>query len=721
MKINRKRRFGVAARFSDLGLVAAIVCAGSAATPVAAATAAKKPVAKPTADTLRRDFLTPPLNARPWVYWYFMDGNVTRAGLHADLEAMKKAGIGGAIYLEVNIGIPRGPVRYMSPQWQELFAYAVAEAKRLDIQIALGSGPGWTGSGGPWVETASSMQHLVSSATSVTGPARFDQVLPRPQPRTPFFGEGTLTPALRAEWLGFYRDEAVLAFPSPTGKERLDDTDHKALYYRAPYSSTPGTPPRIPAPAIFETASAASTIPLDKVVVLTDKLSADGHLNWQVPPGQWTILRFGRTPTGQTTRPAPDPGLGFESDKFSRAAVDEHLRNYTEPLFQKIGANLHNRSGEGGLTMLHFDSWEMSSQNWSPAFRAEFTRRRGYDPLPFLPAMSGFIVGSREYSERFLWDLRQTAAELVIENHALRLKEYAHQHGLTFSIEPYDMNPAGDLDLGAVADLPMGEFWSRGYGFQSEFSCFEAVSIGHTNGRKVIGAESFTSAPGEDWLQYPASMKAQLDWALCAGINKFVIHRYQHQPELDKFPGMTMGPYGVHWERTQTWWDMVPAFHEYMARTGALLRQGLPVADILYLTPEGAPQVFTPPADALTSGLPDRKGYNFDGCSPRTLMARAAVKNGRIVFPRRHELPRSRAAAMGHHDAAAAAKNRATGAGRRHRNRRSAAQISQPGQLSAERFRSASTRGETVECRRHAQSRKRHRDPHGNSDAKSAA
>ncbi len=607
------------------------------ALPLAAAMGAMRFITPPNpamaapAPTLEQRFIAPPDGARPWVYWYFMDGNVSREGIHADLEAMKRAGIGGAIYLEVGIGIPRGPVAFMSPQWQQLFAYAVSEAKRLGIQIALGTGPGWAGSGGPWVKPELSMQHLVASQTSATGPARFDGVLPRPQPRTPFFGEKTLSQELRQQWLEFYRDEAVLAFPTPDGQARLADTDHKALYYRAPYSSSAGIPPRIAAPGDFASIPAAQSIAKDKIVVLTDQIGKDGRLNWDVPPGKWTILRFGRTSTGQTTRPAPAPGLGFESDKFSRAALTAHLNAYTDTLFKKLGPQ--PRTAGGGLTMLHFDSWEMGSQNWSQKFKQEFIKRRGYDPTPFLPAMMGYIVGSAELSERFLWDLRQTASDLVIDNHALPLQAYAHGRGMSFSVEPYDMNPAGDLDLGATADLPMGEFWSRGFGFSTEYSVAEAVSVGHTNGKNIIGAESFTAGANDVWLQYPGSMKAQLDWALCAGLNKIVIHRYQHQPELDKFPGMTMGPYGVHWERTQTWWDMVPAFHQYIARTSEMLRQGLPVADILYLTPEGAPQVFTPPADALTADLPDRKGYSFDGCSPKNLIASARVKDGKITFP----------------------------------------------------------------------------------------
>ena len=94
------------------------------------------------ADELAAGFVRPPDSAKPWVYWYFMDGNLTQEGMTADLEAMKKAGLGGGIFMEVNAGILRGPVVFMSPQWQDLTAHAFHEADRLGIQIALGSGPG---------------------------------------------------------------------------------------------------------------------------------------------------------------------------------------------------------------------------------------------------------------------------------------------------------------------------------------------------------------------------------------------------------------------------------------------------------------------------------------------------------------------------------------------------------------------------------------------------
>ena len=281
--------------------------------------------------------------------------------------------------------------------------------------------------------------------------------------------------------------------------------------------------------------------------------------------------------------------------------------------------------------MLHFDSWEMGSQNWSPGFRAEFRKRRGYDPLKYLPAISGRIVTSPEMSERFLWDLRRTAQELTVENHVGHLVELAHRNGLTFSLEPYDLNPAGDLTLGRVADVPQCEFWHLG--FDTAYSVIEAASIAHTCGRNMVAAEAFTSNPGEDWKADPASLKVQGDWAFCMGVNRFDFHRFQAQPWNDRWPGMTMGPYGVHWDRTQTWWDMVPAYHEYLSRCQFLLQRGVTVADVCFLAPEGAPMVFRPPPSATTGNPPDHLGYNFDGCAPETLLERATVKNGNLVFP----------------------------------------------------------------------------------------
>lgn len=581
-------------------------------------------------DPLKTGFLSPPDDARPGVYWYFMDGNLSRESMTKDLEAMKEAGIGNLVFLEVNVGVPRGQVDFLSEQWQHLFAHAVKEAERLGIEITLGVGPGWTGSGGPWVPAARSMQHLVASTVEVNG----DVIrLPKPAPKPPYFGEGAFTPAVKKQWDDFYEDVAVLAFPTPVAGKKIADIDEKALYYRAPFSSVQGVKPYLPSLASYEALPANQVIATNQVIDLTGKLSPDGTLNWKAPAGKWTVMRFGVRNNGAVTRPAPLPGVGLEADKFDTVALNAHLSRYIGQLMEKTGKT--NPLLPGGLKKIHMDSWEMGAQNWTTGFREAFIKRRGYDPLPYYPVYEGRIVGSVEISERFLWDLRLTAQEMVLEFHARHLKTYAHRHGFKLSIEPYDMNPTADLELGAVADIPMCEFWSKGMGFNSSFSCIEATSVAHVNGISLVPAEAFTADDREGWKQYPGSMKEQGDWAFAMGINRFVYHTFQNQTLPDHLkPGMTMGPYGVHWNRSQTWWPMAQGYHRYISRCQFMLQQGRAVADVLYLTPEGAPHVFRPPASALTGEEPlrDRRGYNFDGCSPGQLMT-AGVQNKQIVFP----------------------------------------------------------------------------------------
>ncbi|HWK04254.1 MAG TPA: glycosyl hydrolase [Puia sp.] len=581
---------------------------------------------------LKEGFLNPPDSAKPGVYWYFMDGNMSKTGMTKDLESMKMAGIANVLFLEVNVGVPQGPVDFLSREWQDLFKHAVQECERLGIRMTLGIGPGWTGSGGPWVTPAESMQHLVSSTLQVSGGQKGVLRLPLPLPKRPYFGEGSFTPELKKKWDDFYKDVAVLAFPTPAKSGKIDNIDEKALYYREPYSSKPGVKPALPSFSEYADTPAAD-IQKDKIIDLTDKLQPDGTLNWVVPQGNWTIMRFGSRNNGAVTRPAPIQGLGFESDKFDTIALDHHLDAYVGKILQASG--YPHAPTAGGLKMLHMDSWEMGAQNWTAQFRQEFIKRRGYDPLPFYPVYSGNIVENLSISERFLWDLRQTSQELVIAYHATQVKKYAHNLGLGLSIEPYDLNPTADLELGLVADIPMGEFWSKGYGFHTSFSIIEAASLAHTMGVPVVQAEAFTADAPEAWKQHPGSMKDQGDWAFAAGINRFFYHTFEHKPFDDSLrPGMNMGPYGVHWDRMQTWWPMVEAYHRYVARCQFLLQQGRTVADILYLTPEGAPHVFLPPPSAMDGDtlIPDRKGYNFDGCAPGQL-AQASVVNNQIVFP----------------------------------------------------------------------------------------
>ncbi len=609
-------------------------------------------------ESLKSSFQNPPNSAKPGVYWYFMDGNQDKESMTADLESMKEAGIMHVLFLEVNVGVPEGPVEFLSEEWQENFVHAVRECERLGIVLTLGSGPGWTGSGGPWVKMKESMQHLVASKTTVTGPGIVNQKLEVPPGKDPFFGLGGFTPELRKRWEEYYQDEVVIAFPGTENKARIADSDEKALYYRPPFSSQKGVIQYFPEPAVLAEAFTGNRtgIPVKDIIDITEFMDEDGTLTWETPEGEWTIMRFGRRNNGAITRPAPMPGLGFECDKMSAQAMKHHLENFMMPLIEKVQPD---STKEGGWKMIHMDSWEMGAQNWTDDFREKFEALKGYDPLPFLPVYIGMIVGDAETSERFLWDVRMVSQELILENHVQFFKDFGRKYGMGLSIEPYDMNPNTDLDLGSYADVPMAEFWIHGYGYNTGYSTYEATSIANLYGRPVLAAEAFTAFKVA-WKSHPGAIKNQTDWAFSAGINRLVYHTFAHQAiPGDYLPGMTMGPYGVHWDKGQTWWGMSGAYHEYVARSQAMLQHGRGVADVLYLIGEGAPHVFLPPASAVDGNeylegffeyspevnlfipsetkdprefMPDRKGYNFDGCSPRILMNRASVKDGKVVF-----------------------------------------------------------------------------------------
>jgi hypothetical protein len=468
-----------------------------------------------------------------------MDGNLSREGMTKDLESMKKAGIGSVIFLEVNVGIPRGPVTFLSDEWQELFKHAVSEAERLGISLTMGSGPGWAGSGGPWVEPAQSMQHLVSADTLVTGPILFKAQLAVPKPKKPYFGYGALTESLREKWEKYYKDVVVLAWPTAKQNGFIPDIDEKALIYRAPFSSVKGVKSFLPTPLIYPETMTGSSVQKEQILDISSYLESDGTLTWKVPPGNWTIRRMGLRNNGAVTRPAPEPGLGFECDKMDTTAFNQHYEAFLGKLLRKTGAA--NTNSAGGWKMIHLDSWEMGAQNWSPNFRKEFQQRRHYDLLPYLPIYSGTIVVSREVSERFMWDMRLTAQELVVENHALHFKALGRRSGLRLSVEPYDMNPTADLELGATADVPMCEFWSKNFGYNTSFSCIEATSIAHVLGKPVVQAEAFTAEKSEGWKLYPGAIKDQGDWAFATGINKFFYHTFAHQPLDEKLkPGLTV-------------------------------------------------------------------------------------------------------------------------------------------------------------------------------------
>ncbi|BCM89816.1 hypothetical protein IAD21_01664 [Abditibacteriota bacterium] len=546
-------------------------------------------------DSLAASFASPPPSARPWVYWMWLSSNVTNESVTADLEAMKRVGIGGAIILDVENGTPIGPMKFFDSQWQSVFQHTVSEAKRLGLEINVNNGVGYFGSGGLWVPPEKAMQWVFTSETPVTGGVTWKGTLPVP-------GNS-----------GGYHDIEVLAIPTTKTNYKIPDFEMKALYWKTwvAYRGTQSAPLDAKAPS-------DAIIPLDRVIDLTSKMQPDGTLTWDAPPGDWTLLRIGHAYNGSKVGPAPAGQNGPETDKLSREATALHFNAFVKRLSDITGPQMRS-----ALVGTHIDSWEGGGQNWTPAMREEFTRRRGYDPLPYLPVMSGRVVGSLQITERFLFDLRKTVSELMVENYVAPFQQMAHQQGLRFTFESYTTT-GDDLDAANFADEPTAEFWTpNGQGADFYPTSKSMSSAAHLNGRSVVGAEAFTSGGSEKWLWHPAMIKDIGDDAFTQGVNRFVFHRYAAQRFVDRKPGLQMGPWGLHYERTNTWWDWSGPWHQYLARCQYLLRQGESVTDVLDLQSE---------EPLLRFQVAPLAGYDYDACGPNTFKTMSA-RNGRLTLP----------------------------------------------------------------------------------------
>ena len=745
---------------------------------------------------LAEDFRHPPEAARPWVFWYWMNAAVSRAGITADLEAMKAAGIGGAYLMPIG-GVSQPPllvppVAQLSPAWWDVVRFAMQEADRLGLKLAMHACDGFTVAGGPWITPDLSMQKVVWTETEIEGGHPVDVLLERP-------------PA----YADYYRDIAVLAFPAPEGAgvstrtdvptvttnqpaaapqfllkgssgepfvseqpcwiqyafagpftcravtirvpptngiqvntyfaNRFtiavsDDGEHfrpvgqlvpprhgwqdgdvtthalpavTARYFRFgfdPAGAEPGAEDvdsakwrpvlrltgleLTSAPRINEfegksgefwrvgarTTAAevpdAACVPLAEIHDISDRADATGRLIWTPPPGRWMVLRIGHTSTGSTNY-AGGAGVGLECDKFNPEAARLQFDHWFGAAIREVGPELAGRV----LKIFHVDSWEAGSQNWSPVFRAEFTRRRGYDPLPYLPAMAGVPVQSADVSERFLHDVRQTIAELVVDNFYGPMAALAHAHGCVFSAECVAATMVSDdLRHYDAVDLPMGEFWLRSPTHDKLNDILDAVSGAHIYGKAIAQAEAFTELQLA-WDEQPTMLKALADRNYSFGINRFVYHVFVENPWLDRHPGMTLGHVGSFFQRDQTWWRPGRAWMDYARRCQALLQEGRPVADVAVFTGEelpsrallpeqllgtlpgifgaevaareahrlanqGQPQEMWPDGVLHSANIMDPAdwvdplhGYAYDSINRDALLRLATVRGGRIVLP----------------------------------------------------------------------------------------
>lgn len=343
-----------------------------------------------------------------------------------------------------------------------------------------------------------------------------------------------------------------------------------------------------------------------------------GTLRWDVPPGEWIVQRFALAPTGVTNSPAPREGTGLEIDKMSRGAVRDHFNAYVGQLLKRMPPQ-----DRRALKYLVADSYETGPQNWTDNFAPDFQARYGYDATPFLPTLSGRIVGSGEQSNRFLWDLRRLVADRVSRDYVGGLRDIGNQNGLKTWLENYGHwgFPGEFLQYGSASDEVSGEFWADGNLGSIELR--DASSAAHIYGKPVTYAEAFTGGPL--FSSTPWSLKKRGDWAFSEGINQFVLHVSIAQPD-ERRPGVS-APFGTEFNRHNTWFGESESWIKYLRRCHFMLQQGKYVADVAYFIGEDAPKM----TGLRQPELPP--GYSFDYINADAIEKRLQVQNGRFVLP----------------------------------------------------------------------------------------
>ncbi|MDR0620020.1 MAG: glycoside hydrolase family 2 [Bacteroidales bacterium] len=660
-------------------------------------------------ETLKANFKTPPADVRTGVYWYWMNDNISVEGVEKDLEAMKAAGITKAFI--GNIGgetqFPVGQVRIFTEQWWEVVHAALKKASELDIEIGMFNCPGWSQSGGPWIETNQAMRYLNFVDTVIEGgkkfvgkltpkdtafedlkviafPAKIKSVTATGELFVPHFKQGEIkdfsfdkaekirsceiTPfnnfigdcELQAKVGDEYKTvkkfnidrsnsmlnvgwdklaKVVITFPETeaqdfriifnntywfdayfevmiSGAERIERYPEKSL---AKMFQTP-----LPDWDSYmwdrETADELQSHPIDSVIDISDKLSADGTLNWDVPPGVWVVMRAGMSPTGAVNAPATPEGRGLEVDKMNKEHVAYHFDNFIGEVLRRVPAE-----DRKSLKYVVQDSYEMGGQNITDGFLDEFKKRYGYDMVPFLPVLRGYSIGSPDKSDRFLWDLRRLVADKISYDFVGGFAEVSRKHNLKVWLENYGHwgFPGEFLQYGGQSDGIGGEFWAAQS--NNRYEPRVAASCGHIYNKKIISCESFTSG-GVGYKLAPKDLKSLLDWSICEGINEHLLHVYIQQPYDNEIPGIDAW-FGTEFNRHNTWFSQLDLFTDYIRRANYMMRQGLNVADVAYFIGEDVPKM----TGIRLPELP--RGYNCDYINAEVILRDMTVRNGKLVLP----------------------------------------------------------------------------------------
>ena len=414
--------------------------------------------------------------AKPWTFWNWKYGSVSKPGIHADLTGMKNVGMGGIWLMPVREAGERlefqDGVAQLSPEFWKMMDYSFQLADSLDFDMGIHVLPG-----NPLVLPAESMQKVVWTDTIVKGGKKIEG-LQMWQPES--YKDGKMQSA--GSEGGYYQDIAAFAirFKGKTGPAWRNATDSAARSEAVPMTDV---------------------LPLKMEGGMVMGVMVNGILQNKLPKGSWCLLRMGHTSTGQT-HAMDGKGMGLEVDRFSPAAVKK--------LFDSWYAPLLNRPHGDVVSYLYIDPREWGSQNWGCQFAEEFKVRRGYDLIPYLPVMAGVPLESASRYEQVQNDIRLTIGELVKEKFFQTFTRLAEEQYVEVSCEPIPRTDHPD-------------------------DMFRAVSRAHIYNENPVQAVACTENYGAR-NGTPASLKPLTDSHLALGINRFIFqHDIVRHPEARGF------------------------------------------------------------------------------------------------------------------------------------------------------------------------------------------
>jgi len=550
-------------------------------------------------------------------WWWWLNGNVDREAISSDLKAMKDKGFQGAMIFDAgghnqrgNADIPAGP-RFGSEDWIDLFVFALDEAERLGLEIGVNIQSGWN-LGGPGVTPEKAAKRLTYSLAELEGGSDTDIVLEKPGTR-----------------LDYYRDIAVLAFPLDRSRTS-PAISH--LGWKLSVSELGGSAPDcrfLLENQKDEKLSGTFIVNHEDILDLSANMDPDGRFKWSVPDGEWAVLRFGYTCTGSEVSTSSDTWQGLTMDYLRKECLDDYLRSVVDPILEAAGHHTGTT-----LTSLETDSWECGGMNWTDRFAEDFLDLNGYDILSWLPVAAGFVVDDMDASHAFMADFRKTVGYDVAHNHYERFAEYAHAHGL--GIQPECSGPhAGPFDgvrNYSFSDIVMSEFWAPSPHRPKDSDRFflkQASSAAHIYGKKIVGAESFTTI-GPHWNdEIWHSQKPAFDHEICAGLNRVYFHTFTCSPSGMGLPGQEYFA-GTHINPRLTWWNEAGGFIDYMHRVQSVVQESRFCADVLYYYGDHVPVIYPFKHSDMAGCMP---GFDYDVTSEDALLLLEADRHGFIRTP----------------------------------------------------------------------------------------